>query len=246
MLQHSRFRHDLSKSSKYLDIVCATMVLRRMALDSEARAMFWAKLMVAPPSRLRLFENRWLEKLTMISAPAFIAFWAVGLPLIAFVAWGTADVAYALLLIAVGVTLWTLTEYALHRFVFHWRPASSMLADLVFIIHGNHHAVPNDPLRNLMPPIVSLPIGGVIWLVMLAVAGPAGSWMFFGFMAGYVAYDLVHFACHQWPMKGRLARLLKTHHMHHHHRHEAGNFAITGMLWDRLFRTRLASTLSGR
>lgn len=222
------------------------MLLRRMALDSDAGTMVRAKLMVAPSSRLRLFENRWLEKLTMISAPTFIVFWAVGLPLIASVAWGSASLAVAMLLTAAGVVVWTLTEYGLHRFVFHWRPASSILAQLVFIIHGNHHAVPNDPLRNLMPPIVSLPIGGLIWLAMLALVGPAGSWMFFGFMTGYVAYDLVHFACHQWPMKGRLARMLKTHHMHHHHRHEDGNFAITGMLWDRLFRTRLPSSLSGR
>jgi sterol desaturase/sphingolipid hydroxylase (fatty acid hydroxylase superfamily) len=33
--------------------------------------------------------------------------------------------------------------------------------------------------------------------------------------------------------------MLKTHHMHHHHLREEGNFAITGMMWDRLFRTRV-------
>jgi 4-hydroxysphinganine ceramide fatty acyl 2-hydroxylase len=196
--------------------------------------------MEAPPSRIRLFENRWLEKLTVISATSFMALWAVGLPLIAWQAWGTAGPFTAVLLVVAGLTLWTLTEYALHRVVFHWEPGSAVMEQFVFVLHGNHHAMPNDALRNLMPPIVSLPVGALVWAGFVALAGPAGSWLFLGWMGGYVAYDLVHYACHQWPMKGRLARMLKTHHMRHHHLHEAGNYAITGMMWDRLFRTRIA------
>ena len=197
--------------------------------------------MASSPPRLKLFENRWLEKLTVISISGFVTLWAIGLPLIAWQAWGTASPMAALALTLAGLTLWTLTEYALHRFLFHWEPVSASLSQFVFVMHGNHHAVPNDPLRNLMPPIVSLSIGGAVWAAMVALLGPAGSWLFLGWMAGYVGYDLVHYACHQWPMKGRLARALKTHHMQHHHRHESGNYAITGMMWDRLFRTRVAT-----
>jgi 4-hydroxysphinganine ceramide fatty acyl 2-hydroxylase len=197
--------------------------------------------MAAPQTRIRLFENRWLEKLTVISVPGFIALWAMGLPFIAWQAWGTTDIAAALALAIAGVTLWTLTEYVLHRFVFHWQPASALFAQFVFIMHGNHHAVPNDPLRNLMPPMVSLTVGGLVWAGCVALVGPAGSWLFLGWIGGYVAYDLVHYACHQWPMKSWLGRVLKTHHMRHHHLHEEGNYAITGMMWDRLFRTRLMS-----
>jgi len=193
-------------------------------------------------SRIQLFQNRWLEGLTVISARMFILFWSVALGLILLVAWGRAPLPMALLLFAAGALLWTLCEYGLHRVVFHWQPASGRWARLVFIMHGNHHAVPNDALRNLMPPIVSLPVAGAVWAAMLALAGPAGSWLFLGWITGYVAYDLVHFACHQRPMRGRLARALKTHHMRHHHRPEPGNFAITGMVWDRVFGTRLAAS----
>lgn len=194
-------------------------------------------------SRIRLFQNRWLEKFTVTTVPGFLAMWAVGLPFIAWRAFvttaGTGSAAYALLLVLGGVTVWTLTEYALHRFVFHWQPSSPVMEQFVFVLHGNHHAVPNDPLRNLMPPIVSVPVGGLVWAGFVALAGPVGSWLFLGWMSGYVVYDLVHYACHQWPMKGRLARMLKTHHMRHHHLHEDGNYAITGMMWDRLLRTRI-------
>lgn len=196
-----------------------------------------------PPhqTRIRLFESRWLERLTVISAPMFIALWAVGLPLIAWAAWGTATAGVAFGLAFAGVVLWTLAEYALHRFLFHWESGSAAVSHFVFIMHGNHHSVPNDPLRNLMPPMVSVTVGGLIWAAMLWLVGSAGSWLFLGFMAGYVTYDLVHYACHQWPMKGRLARMLKTHHMRHHHANQHGNYAITGMMWDRLFRTRITS-----
>lgn len=190
--------------------------------------------------RISLFRNRWLEKLTIVSAPAFIVIWTVCLAYFTWTAWSLAPPSPALM--AVGTLLWTLVEYVLHRYVFHWKPASATLKQMVFVMHGNHHAVPNDPLRNLMPPIVSLPINALIWAGMIFLAGPSGSWLFLGFAVGYVIYDLVHYACHQWTMKGRFLRALKMHHMRHHHQLESGNFAITGMLWDRLFGTLISTT----
>ncbi len=190
-------------------------------------------------TRIRLFENRWLEKLTVVNAPVFMVLWSVGLPLIAWGAWGTASLFSAVALTLAGWVLWTFTEYALHRFVFHWQPKSAALAQFVFILHGNHHAFPNDPLRNLMPPMVSIPVGALVGAGLVALIGPSGLWVLFGFMTGYVGYDLVHYACHQWPMKGRIGRALKQHHMRHHHGRDNGNYAITGMMWDRMLATHL-------
>lgn len=191
--------------------------------------------------RLRLFRNPWLERLTVISARAFCALWAVLLPGIAIAGIMTAPTLWAIPLVIAGLFVWTLAEYGLHRHVFHFDPRSKVLQQAVFVIHANHHAHPNDPLRNLMPPIVSIPVGGVIWAVSIWTMGAQGTWFLLGFMTGYVGYDLVHFACHQLPMKGRLARALKAHHMRHHHLKVGGNYAITGMIWDRLFATRISS-----
>lgn len=195
--------------------------------------------------RLRLFRNPWLERLTVISAGAFVVLWALLLPAIAIVGGVMAPTIWAIPLAVAGLLVWTLAEYGLHRYVFHFDPRSPLLQQAVFVIHENHHAHPNDPLRNLMPPIVSIPVGGAIWALSLWAMGAQGTWFLFGFMLGYVAYDLVHFACHQLPMKGRLARVLKTHHMRHHHLKARGNYAITGMIWDRVFATRI-STASER
>lgn len=191
--------------------------------------------------RTRLFGNPFLEALTVISAPTFIALWAVVLSAILICALIFAPTLWAPALILVGALGWSFTEYALHRYLFHLESRSERVQRWIFIIHGNHHSDPNDPLRNLMPPVVSLPVGGLVCLACVSAIGPAGIWAFFGFMLGYVTYDLVHYACHQWPMKGNLARMLKVHHMRHHHLRARGNYAITGMAWDRLLATRIGS-----
>jgi sterol desaturase/sphingolipid hydroxylase (fatty acid hydroxylase superfamily) len=194
-----------------------------------------------PSNRVRLFETELLERFTVVSLPGFAVLWAILLPAIAVIGWKTAPTWWAIPLIFGGVIVWTVAEYALHRHVFHFETRSPMLEKAVFVIHGNHHSHPNDPLRNLMPPAVSVPAAALIWLVFVWAFGAVGTWLLLGFLMGYVAYDLVHFACHQWPMKGRLANALKVHHMRHHHFKVGGNYAITGMIWDRVFATRISS-----
>ena len=187
------------------------------------------------PQRVQLFENRQLEKLTLISPRGFVLVWSIALPLIAWTGWGTAGVAYGAFLFALGLLVWSLFEYAMHRFLFHWDSDVAPIRWLVFAVHGNHHTTPNDPLRNLMPPLVSLPISAAVWATCVAVLGMAGTWLFLGFIIGYVGYDVVHYACHQWPMRGRIGMAIKRHHMRHHHVDEEANYAITAIFWDRMF-----------
>ena len=82
------------------------------------------------------------------------------------------------LLILAGVVIWTLTEYWLHRLVFHWEPDHPLGSRMHFIIHGVHHDHPNDKLRLVMPPAVSIPLAalffGLFWLVFgIPAAFPA-------------------------------------------------------------------------
>lgn len=190
--------------------------------------------------RLKLFENAFLEKLTVVSVTWFIVIWSVLLPLIAVAGWGSVSPFAALGLVALGLLIWSLFEYCAHRFAFHWESDSPFIAAAVFVIHGNHHLQPRDLLRNLMPPIVSVPIGLCVWALFFLVAGHVGTWLFLGFMSGYVAYDLTHYACHQWPMRSALGQMLKRHHMRHHFTDDEGNFAITAIFWDRVFGSRIS------
>lgn len=187
------------------------------------------------PQRVKLFQSQRLEALTLISAKSFAIVWAIGLPLIALAGWGTTDAVTGVAYVLAGLLVWILTEYVAHRYLFHWEIDVALGKWLVFLIHGNHHISPNDPLRNLMPPIVSIPIGALFGLLFVALAGPSGTWILLGFMTGYVAYDGVHYACHQFSMRGSVGLLLKRHHMRHHHINETGNYAITAIFLDHVF-----------
>jgi len=191
--------------------------------------------------RARLFKNARLEKLTLMSPLTFAVSWALLLPAIAWVGWGSAGLLDGLALVAAGLFAWTLFEYAMHRFPFHFTSKQSVLSRLVFLMHGNHHDNPNDGMRNLMPLLVSLPIAALAWTGSMALLGAPGTWFFLGWITGYVIYDLVHFACHQWPMKGRVASAIKRHHMRHHYVDETGNYAISAIFWDRVFGSRITS-----
>ncbi len=190
--------------------------------------------------RLVLFENPMLEKFTLVSVGLFAAIWAAVLPLVAFAGWGRVSFLTAAVLAISGMLVWSVFEYIAHRYLFHWDPQWLPARQLVFAVHGNHHIQPMDDLRNLMPPIVSLPVAALIWGLFYGLAGHAGTWMFFGFLVGYVAYDLTHYACHQWKMRGRIGKIMKRHHMRHHFISEDGNFGVTTPFWDRVFRTRIS------
>jgi len=188
----------------------------------------------APP-RIRLFRNDLLERLTLISPPAFALTWAAFLSLAAYASWGAASLAASILLVMLGLLIWTLFEYAMHRFIFHLKLTSDLGRWLIFLTHGNHHAAPDDGYRNIMPPIVSLVISSAIWLAFWMVLGPKGSVLYLGFGIGYVVYDIVHYACHQLPMRSPVLRQLRRHHIRHHYAKREGNYAITAIFWDRVF-----------
>lgn len=187
--------------------------------------------------RIRLFQSDLLERTTVISPRAFAIIWACALGFAAYVAWGTAAFSVSAGLFVAGAVVWSLFEYMMHRFLFHMRIGSRVGQFVIFVMHGNHHEEPNDPDRNMMPPIISLPWSAAIWAIFLLLFGAKGSWLFLGFAVGYVVYDSVHYACHQLPMRGRIFGRLRKHHIRHHYARREGNYAITAIFWDRVFGT---------
>lgn len=191
--------------------------------------------------RIRLFKNSYLERLTLISMQAFALTWGLTLPFVAWVGWRTTSPLDALALICAGILVWTLFEYVMHRYLFHLKldhPASEWF---VFLLHGNHHDNPNDPLRGMMPLLVSVPVASSIWAGLVMLLGERGTWAFLGFAIGYVTYDTIHYASHQWQMRGVLVSALKRHHMRHHYVDDSANFAISAIFLDRVFGTRMKS-----
>lgn len=191
--------------------------------------------------RIRLFRSDLLERTTMVSPAAFLLTWAAMLAIATYAGWGAANLVESIGLALFGLFLWSLFEYAMHRFIFHMKLTSNLGRAFLFLSHGNHHTQPNDEKRNLMPPLVSVAINGTVWLALYLVAGAVGSVIFIGFGIGYVIYDSLHYAVHQYPLRSGLLGRLKRHHIRHHYAREEGNFSITAIFWDRVFGTEVAT-----
>jgi 4-hydroxysphinganine ceramide fatty acyl 2-hydroxylase len=137
-----------------------------------------------------------------------------------------------------GVFTWTLTEYLLHRFVFHYQPKSKWGQYLHFMMHGVHHAYPNDSKRLVMPPAVSIPLATLFYLLFRLILGPVYAAPFFAaFIFGYICYDEIHYATHHAPMKGATLLKLKHHHVRHHYHDPEKGFGVSSPLWDYVFGT---------
>ncbi|MFI9202848.1 sterol desaturase family protein [Streptomyces sp. NPDC053048] len=141
-------------------------------------------------------------------------------------------------LAAVGYALWTLTEYWLARVAFHKVLPGDRGAQLHWRIHGVHHAHPDDPRRAVAPPLMSLPFGAVVVLLVFAAVGvPRGSAVMTGFLAGYLAYDLLHYHVHHHRPRTWIGRELRRRHMVHHFCDDTKAYAVSCPWWDHVFRT---------
>jgi len=189
---------------------------------------------------IRLFENDLLERLSHVHPITPLLVWG---PLAAWLLWRALgiyqlDAAAVAAVAAAGMFIWTLSEYGLHRFLFHY-PAKSRLGKwLVFMFHGNHHADPKDKTRLVMPPAGAIPIMAALYLLFgLLIPQPWLQPFCGGFIAGYLVYDYIHYATHHFAMRNRVARFLKHYHLKHHYAGEGGRYGVSSPLWDRVFGT---------
>jgi sterol desaturase/sphingolipid hydroxylase (fatty acid hydroxylase superfamily) len=203
-----------------------------MAVMSQERT---ARLSASPP----LFENRFLDFFSRVhpSIPAivFVPVVVVGIVLGVDRGYGALE---TIGLFALGLLVWTLTEYWLHRLVFHWEPDHPLGSRLHFIMHGVHHDHPNDPLRLVMPPALAIPLAALFFLLFALIFGtPAAYPLFAGFIAGYLAYDYTHYYVHHRVPKTQLGKKLREQHMRHHFQDHRYGFGVSSPLWDRVFGT---------
>jgi dihydroceramide fatty acyl 2-hydroxylase len=197
---------------------------------------------------IRLFKSDFLEFFTHISPVAIIVLWlpiAVLLIVLAATnAHGPGFPAYIPGGFVIGLFLWTLAEYTLHRFLFHHKPTSPRQERIFFLFHGIHHAQPQVKTRLVMPFPVSVPLAVVFFGLFYLILGlllHAPQWvapLMAGFLIGYLAYDLTHYATHHFAMRSGYAKYIKRYHMQHHYKDQYTRFGVTSPVWDFAFRTQ--------
>jgi len=191
-------------------------------------------LRASPP----MFESRLLDACSRVhpAVPVLVFVPAI----VALTAWELAfqGLTATLGLMLIGYALWTLFEYWLHRLVFHFEPERGIGARAHWIIHGVHHEHPNDPLRLVMPPAVSIPLAGLVFALLYAIFGHRyAPGVGAGFFAGYLIYDMLHYYVHHFTPRTRLGRMLRERHMRHHFQDDTKGFGISAPYWDEVFRT---------
>ena len=186
----------------------------------------------------RMFESDLLDRLSRVHPAVPVVLF---LPAIAIFAGVGIDRMGALETFAWafgGYAFWTLTEYWLHRIVFHFEPEEGAGARLHWIIHGVHHDHPNDPMRLVMPPSVSIPLAAAFYgLFVLVIGTPEAFGLAAGFFAGYLAYDMLHYAVHHHRPSSRIGKRLRELHMRHHFQDDTAGYGVSAPWWDHVFGT---------
>ncbi len=187
-----------------------------------------------------MFENDFLERFSRIHpATPFVTWIPVAVTCVVRSVLRR-DLAPAGIAVAVlaGMLAWTMAEYVLHRYVFHWTNDTPWGKRLHFLLHGVHHEYPNDKDRLVMPLLMSVPLAVIFYLLFTLTMGRAlGEPTFAGFVVGYLFYDGTHYYVHHFVPTMRWGKLLRRHHLTHHHADHDGGFGVSTPLWDVVFRT---------
>ena len=186
-----------------------------------------------------LFNNPLLEKLTKthIAVPiGSLLLYATGL----FV-WGKwqAGVSYSTLayLFVSGLFLFTLAEYLIHRFAYHFEARTEKQKKRRYRIHGVHHAFPKDKRRLAMPPIISISLVTVLLIILKFTIGSYTYGFLSGFVTGYAPYLFMHYILHAYPPPKNFFRWLWIYHSIHHFKDDTIYFGVSSPLWDFVFGT---------
>jgi dihydroceramide fatty acyl 2-hydroxylase len=224
-------------------------MMERMIKDLDPALSNEADPLCASP---RLFENPMLDKLSRVHWTVPLLVYMPVVALLAGLSLNALSIPLVLGLVALGYLLWTLTEYLGHRFLFHYEFPGSFGARIHYLIHGVHHVHPNDPLRLVMPVLLSAPIMLIAHGVARLLFGmPLGYPVLMGFVLGYIGYDMVHYHVHHRTPRTRVGIALRRAHMLHHFRDPARGFGVSAPYWDHVFgtahvRTRDAIVDEGR
>lgn len=127
-----------------------------------------------------------------------------------------------------GLFLWTLVEYLMHRFLFHIDqvlPDHPIFLTLHFILHGIHHYLPMDKYRLVMPPTLFLALALPFYKLAHTVFfynWYAAVTVFSGGIFGYICYDCTHYWLHHKQLPAYVRELKKYHLAHHYQNFELG------------------------
>ena len=203
-----------------------------MTLEENLAFIKEPKIFDDPKKQIRIFNEDFFEIFSSTPWYAIPLFW---IPLTLTVLYyhcqlvKNYSVTRAVLYAILGFFPWTAAEYILHRFLFHQEeklPNNSLAFGTHFLVHGIHHAFPQDPGRLVFPIVNELVVGFLISLIYLAfMAYDDAIFALSGFVIGYILYDLFHYFLHH--SGSDFFTEIKIYHHKHHHKDPENGFGVT-------------------
>ncbi len=187
-----------------------------------------------------MFDTPFIEFFSHIHPASPFVFWV---PMLTALLWWVVSTGMSLVmiggLVVAGAFAWSLVEYLLHRYVFHYIKPRPWQRRFHFIFHGVHHDFPQDAKRLVMPLGVSIPLGlGFFLLFDLLMSRPAACAVLVGMGSGYLAYDGIHYFTHHLKARSRVGKYLKRWHLIHHHAGVESKWGVTSPFWDYVLGTQ--------
>lgn len=143
--------------------------------------------------------------------------------------------------IVLGMLAYALSEYLIHRFLFHMKtPESPFLLKMIKRLHYDHHVDPKDLKLLFLPLWFSLPnfaISSVIFYLITTNFQLTAAFIL-GLIAYFLYYEWTHYVAHRpiQPMS-RVGDNIKKAHLWHHYKNENYWFGVTHMTVDRTLGT---------
>lgn len=148
---------------------------------------------------------------------------------------------YTWIAIVIGMATYALSEYLVHRFLFHMKtPESPLLLKMIKRLHFDHHVDPKDLPLLFLPLWFSLPnftiSAGIFYLIttnlQLTIA------YITGLITYFLYYEWSHYVAHR-PIKpwSKFGDNIKKAHLWHHYKNENYWFGVTHMTADKTLGT---------
>lgn len=157
------------------------------------------------------------------------------------------------LYLLLGIALWTLLEYEVHRFVLHGRFPDGQgwlkhkIHKFFDTMHGDHHQRPWDGMY-INGYLDALPFGALFVIVSFFL-GPyyTAPVTVAGLLQSYVIEEWVHYSVHFHRFQWRYFQYIRFHHWYHHSpRGSVRAFGLTSGLWDDMLGTGIPEPLRSR
>ncbi|XOK62502.1 sterol desaturase family protein [Paenibacillus elgii] len=140
------------------------------------------------------------------------------------------------LALVIGMAGYALSEYMIHRFLFHMKPPKHpLLLAMLRRLHYDHHIYPNELHLLFLPVWYSLPV--MTGPALIAYLMTRDTVLTVAFVTGVISfllyYEWTHFVAHR-PIKPITpwGRWMKKVHLWHHYKSEHYWYGVTNPMFD--------------